>query len=92
MKGLHAKPDVVFREDSGWILAEDLEALTMWSFPPPDYPAYPAAIKRQLVEGNDGISMQTAVHCEGSKKACDDLVRKYEAADAHETAAFRNLK
>jgi len=89
LKGLHAKPGVTFTEQGGWTVADDDAAHAIWSFPPPGYPAYPAAVKRQMIEGKDGISLQMSVHCEASKKACDDLVRTYEELNAKAAASLR---
>ncbi len=50
LAALHSKAGVVFRDQDGWTVAEDAATQTIWSFPPPGNPAYPAAVKRQAVE------------------------------------------
>jgi hypothetical protein len=78
LKDLRARRDVVVTVQNGWIVANDNAAKTIWSFPPPGHPAYPAAVKRQIVQQADGAYLTMSVHCEASKQACDDLVRTFE--------------
>jgi len=89
LAGLHAKKGVVFRNENGWTVAEDTAAYTIWSFPPTGHPAYPSAVKRQIVQENAGSSIQMSVHCEASKQACDDLVRSFEELNAKMAAGMR---
>lgn len=89
LAGLHAKKGVVFRNENGWTVAEDAAAYTIWSFPPVGHPAYPSAVKRQVVQEHGGSSMQMTVHCEAAKQACDDLVRTFEELNAKVAAGMR---
>jgi hypothetical protein len=77
---LHKQPGVKFSTQDGWTLAmvEGSDTVTLWSFAPPGHPAYPSAVKRQLVNEPGGVSIKMDVHCEASKSACDDLVRSFE--------------
>jgi hypothetical protein len=79
---LHSRPGVVFSDQGGWTIASDEAAGVIWSFPPPGNPAYPAAVKRQIVNGPDGASLTMDVQCEASKAACDDLVRAFTDLNA----------
>ena len=79
---LDAKPGVVFRMQAGWTIAEDAPAQTFWSFPPPGDPAYPSAVKRQLVQSGKGVEMNMTVLCQSTKAACDNLVRQYQQLNA----------
>ncbi|HZZ89845.1 MAG TPA: DUF4019 domain-containing protein [Caulobacteraceae bacterium] len=75
---LHARPGVVFSEQNGWTIATDQAALTIWSFPPADDAAYPAAVKREVKRAAGGGSTITmTVLCGATKDACDDLVRAF---------------
>ncbi len=71
IKALRAKPGVTFRNQNGWLVAEDLQAHTVWLFTPPGHPAYPSMVKRTLVNGPDGASFVTDVRCLASKDICD---------------------
>jgi hypothetical protein len=77
LQGLHSRPDVVFSTERGWIIATDEKHYTIWSFAPPNYPAYPAVVKRQVIPEGTGSSIEMSVECEASKSACDDLVRTF---------------
>ena len=78
LEGLHAKPGVAFRTQDGWTIAEDQAELTFWSFPPPGHPAYPSAVKRQLVKTGDDLQLEMNVACEAPKQACEALVARYQ--------------
>lgn len=77
LKALHEQAKVVFTTKDGWTIATDEGSFTVWSFTPPNYPAYPAVVKRQVISEPTGSSIQTSVQCEASKSACDDLVRAF---------------
>ena len=78
LEALHAKPGVAFRTQDGWTIAEDQAELTFWSFPPPGHPAYPSAVKRQLVGTGDDLQLEMNVACEAPKPACEALVSRYQ--------------
>lgn len=77
LKDLHSRPDVTFENQGGWTIASDRGARTLWSFPPADHPAYPAAVKREVVQESGVVSINMTVLCLGPKEACDDLVRSF---------------
>lgn len=79
LAALRSNPAVTVREQGGWTVAEDSANRTLWSFPPPEHPAYPSAVRRQLWSGPDGTSIDLDVICGASKEACDDLVRAFQA-------------
>ncbi len=89
LKGLHARPDVAFSVQNGWTIAVENASHTFWSFPPPGHPAYPAAVKRWLVQDGAGVDMKMGVLCEASKSACDDLVRAFQALNAQLSASMQ---
>ncbi len=89
LSALHAQPGVVFTVQNGWTIATDDATRTLWSFPPPGNPAYPSAVKRQIVEENGAVHMLMAVQCQATKEACDDLVRSFEQLNAEMTARIR---
>lgn len=83
-QALERKAGVVFTTESGWDIATDEAALTIWSFSPSDYPAHPAVVKRQVVEDGGQVSITMSVHCEASKSACDELVRTFSRMNGFE--------
>ncbi len=90
LEALHAKAGVVFTTRDGWTIANDAAADTLWSFPPPGNPAYPAAVKRQVVEQNGTVSMKMEVLCGATKQACDDLVRSFVQLNDRLSASMRS--
>jgi hypothetical protein len=90
MTDLRSKSGVVFTEQQGWTVAEDRAALTYWSFPPAGNPAYPAAVKRQIVQTSGGVTVEMSVMCGASKAACDDLVRQFQALNARMKASLQS--
>jgi len=89
LKDLRARKDVAVSVQNGWIVAVDDATKTMWSFPPPGHPAYPAAVKRQIVQKADGAYLNMSVHCEASKQACDDLVRTFNQLNDQMKASLK---
>lgn len=74
---LKQKPSAEFRTERGWTVISIKDEHTGWSFPPPDHPAYPSAIKREVVEKDGTVYLETRVSCGASKSACDALVRDF---------------
>lgn len=84
---LRSRSDVTFEQQNGWTIATDRKNFTIWSFSPPQSPTYPAAVKRVLQKGPQGVYMDMTVSCIGSKAACDDLVRSFEKLNAEVSKA-----
>jgi hypothetical protein len=70
-KALHAKPNVTFRNEAGWIVAYDDAAIVSWLLTPPGHPAYPSIVKRHIVNSAAGAEMATAIRCFATKVVCD---------------------
>ncbi len=76
-QALAARDGIEWRQENGWTIAIDEGALAVWSFSPPGYPAYPAVVKRQVIDMGSGSSIEMNVPCEASKEDCDALVRTF---------------
>jgi hypothetical protein len=75
---LRSKPEVIFREEGGWIIAEDRSHFTLWSFATEGDPAYPSAIKRTAVQETGGnVTMNMNILCESKQDACDKVVANF---------------
>src|ERR1700741_129042 len=70
LAALEDRPDVTRSLQGGWTIVEDRAADTLWSFAPPGHPAYPAAVKRQVVDQDGAVYVRMSVQCEASKKDC----------------------
>jgi len=84
LKALRAKPGVEFTTQGGWTIASEKgdSTFVIWSFAPEGYPAYPAAVKRSLVQRDGSLWIEMNVQCEASKDACDNLVRQFQELNA----------
>jgi hypothetical protein len=78
LTALRAQPGVTFRSENGWTIGEDTKNTTIWSFAPAGHPAYPSAVKRQIVPAGAGAELQMIISCEAAKEPCDALVRQFE--------------
>jgi hypothetical protein len=79
LAGLQASPGVTISSQNGWTVAIDAKSNAVWSFTPAGDAAYPAVVRRQVVNDKDGgASIEMSVLCEASKDACDNLVRTFE--------------
>jgi hypothetical protein len=78
LQALQHKSGVNIVNQGGWTVIDDPSDQTIWSFAPPGYPAYPAAVRRQIVKGSDGISVKTSILCQGAKQPCDKLAADFQ--------------
>jgi Protein of unknown function (DUF4019) len=92
LQDLRSRPEVAMGTADGWVTANEAAANTYWSFPPAGHPAYPAAVKRQVVQQHDGTELQMTVLCRASKTACDNLVRSFEELNAATIADLRRAR
>jgi hypothetical protein len=81
VQALHTKTGVNFSVQNGWTIAADEANETVWSFAPVGHPAYPAAVKRQVVTTPGGLSIRTAILCGGGQAACDKLPSDFRKLD-----------
>jgi hypothetical protein len=75
LESLKAKSDVKISVQAGWTVIED--GMTLWSFTPPNHPAYPAAVKRALVEKDGAWHVEMNALCQADKAACDKLMAEF---------------
>jgi hypothetical protein len=71
---------VVISTVRDWTIIVDEKNLTVWSFAPDSYVAYPAVVKRTArSRAGGGSNIEMKVLCEATKEACDQLVREFAA-------------
>jgi len=91
LRDLHSKPEVIFREESGWIIAEDRSHYTLWSFAMEADPAYPSAVKRTAVQETGGsVTMNMNILCEAKQDACDKLVANFNELNERARDSLQN--
>jgi hypothetical protein len=79
---LRARTDLEVEERDGWLGFFDVKHNVIWTFAPKYHPAYPAMVKRAIVEDAKGVYVDMSAQCEASKLACDALVREFQAMNA----------
>jgi ribonuclease HI len=77
LKALRAKPNVEISVQGDWTIVDEPANFALWSFAPKRHAAYPAVVKRKVVEKDGIVSIKTDVICEATKAACDALVREF---------------
>lgn len=77
LEALRADSAIRFETHEGWVVAHDEAKKAIWTFAPKGDPAYPAVVKRSLVEHDGQVMIATAIQCGASKAVCDDFVRKF---------------
>lgn len=78
LAALRAKPGAVVREQADWVVVEERDAMTLWSFTTPGMPAHPAAVKRRIFEVDGRVAVQMHIRCDGPRPACDQLSTEFE--------------
>ncbi len=81
MEALRKRKDVTFEEQkSGWVNVLEPGGATSWTFVPRGHPAYPAVVKRSLVDfGGGDYNVLMSTLCEGRAQACDELTADFTA-------------
>ncbi len=79
LEALHKDPNAQFSDRGGWTIVSTKEGpnVVMWSFTPTSHPAYPAAVKRTMVQKDGAWYLEMKVLCGGTKSACDKLVEDF---------------
>ena len=81
LDALHKDPHAQFSTRDGWtiVATEENGNHVLWSFTPKGHAAYPAAVKRTVLEEKNGaISLEMKVLCFGTQAACDKLVDQFK--------------
>lgn len=88
LSALQARADVNISVEEGWTIITEPGGLTIWSFSPPDQPAYPAVAKRVFYQESGAWFIKMDVRCEAEKAACDQLQHDFEALNESMRAAM----
>jgi hypothetical protein len=81
LESVRSKNGVKVEIQSGWTIVHDEPNMTVWSFTPPNHPAYPTALRRTVVEQDGGFVVKSDAMCEAAKTACDRLMVEVEELD-----------
>ena len=77
LEQLKSNPDVQVRVERGWQIAEVKSERTLYSFTPETHPAHPSYVKREVVQKEGSILIETRARCGAAKDVCDQLVRDF---------------
>lgn len=89
LAGLRSKPGTEMSVQGNWTIAYESAAHVIWSFAPKDHPAYPAVVKRAVVERDGKTMIDMGVICQASKSACDGLVREFIQMNENMRSSFK---
>ena len=70
-------PGASKRKNMGWTVIAIESDRSVWSFPPKEHPAFPSAVKRQVIQDTNRIYIETKVSCGATKNICDGLVEDF---------------
>jgi hypothetical protein len=70
-----------FSRDDGWLGFSDSRNKAIWTFAPAGHPAYPAVVKRVMIQDGNAVKVKTTAKCEAPKEACDKLLAEFRALD-----------
>ena len=74
---LKSDPSVQVRTDRGWTIVTSESGRIIWSFTPVDHPAHPSFVKREVIEKDGAIYIDTSARCGAEKSVCDKLVQDF---------------
>ncbi len=69
-------PSMTVSRRRGWTMAKDSKGFVLWTFTPEQHPAYPSAIRREVVNRDGAARIEMSVFCESTRVACDALVEQ----------------
>ena len=76
---LKNNPNAVFSENNGWVIVnvKSADEMSLYSFTPESHSAYPSIVKREVLQDNDAVYIDTSVTCGSAKEICDQLVKDF---------------
>lgn len=80
---LKSDGETLIRMERDWTVATSNKLRVIWSFPPEQHPAYPSFVKREVIEKDGSVYMETSVRCGAEKIECDKLVKDFIELNSH---------
>ena len=79
LEELKKRSEANFRNSQGWIIVniDTAEEKAIWSFTPESHPAYPSIVKREVIQKDGSIYIDTTGSCGAEKEICDKLVQDF---------------
>ncbi len=88
LDALKARADVTVTLQEGWTIADDKANSALWSFAPQWHPAYPAVVRRTVVNANGQPEIKMHTLCHGAREACEALGEEFRRVNAALQAAL----
>lgn len=92
LESIRTKSGAKITMQSGWTVIQDEATTTVWSFTPPSHPAYPAALRRSVVEQDGSLVVKSDAMCEAAKAACEQLMADVRDLDNRMSEAIEKKK
>lgn len=80
LSALKARSDITFTttQPDSWLIATDEKNVVIWSFTPQGHYAYPAVVKRAVMQNTQGqVYIETSALCQANKTSCDRLMNEF---------------
>lgn len=81
LSALRADPAASVHEQDGWTHVMQNNDLIRWTFVPRGHRAWPAVVRRDIVDDGRGPRLETRLLCEAGRPACDALFERLRSAD-----------
>lgn len=81
LDALRKRTDVEIGVQRKWLVIRDNPNKAIWTFAPPDHPAYPTVIKRMVSSKDGNEKMETSALCQAKREACDAMMKDVRAMD-----------
>jgi hypothetical protein len=91
LKALRQDPAAHISVENGWTIVSTTENgnMVLWSFTPAGHPAYPAAVKRELLKRDGAIYIRMTALCEATQSDCDALIEGFKKLNEQMSKAVR---
>lgn len=90
LDALRKRKDINSRIQDKWLIVRDDANKVLWTFTPVDHPAYPAVIKRSLVNTDGHVQIETSALCQAKRAACDKMMADFKATDGKIRDSLKN--
>lgn len=78
LDALKVREGVKISVQGGWTIVDDPSENAVWSFAPSGHPAFPAAVKRNIIERDGTVYVDMRALCQATKPACDKLIAEFK--------------
>ena len=89
LDALRKRTDVEIGVQRKWLVIRDNPNKAIWTFAPPDHPAYPTVIKRMVSSKDGNEKMETSALCQAKRAACDAMMNDVQAVDEKMRASLQ---